>query len=711
MYILGINLSHDRSACLLKNGRILFAIAEERLDGVKRSTLFFPVRKKKQDNRIPPLRAISYCLNAANIGLDEVDLIVTDHAIQLVNLESLKSLLPIKDKSKIKSLPHPSHHLAHAYSAFFCSPFAESAILVTDGFGSGTANGTEAESGFYAEGARIEPILKTYQVLGSGQNPHKQPYYSLAGIYNFISLALGFVTGGTEPFSWGNLSEAGKTMGLAAYGKPVPGWPDIVEILDNRIETGRFAQWALDNKIARIQEGSLVAIVKPKQDRFSQFHKNLAYKAQEELEKGMICLANRLFEMTGSENLCIAGGTGLNSITNKKILDNTPFKHIFIQPAATDDGAAIGCALYGWFKLAEGKSRFPLKNVYLGRKYRQGEIRAALRQHKVLTSPLTGNELIKRTVQHLAAGKIVGWFQGGSEFGPRALGHRSILADPRRPGMKESVTKKVKHRESFRPYAPSILGECATEYFELPCPSPFMLLVAQAKEDKGKKIPAVIHVDGTARVQTVTKADNGLYYELIKEFYQMTGVPVILNTSFNTRGMPIVETPDDAIEVFFSTEMDVLVLGNYLLDKDGQAEMRGLVSYYEENQKGDQALAVSRQGLKKFPSDGYFHGFLARYHFENQNYRQAVKAAQRALKLNGRKDGGSVQAILGKSLEKTQEFAKAIPELKKAAKMSPEDEKINFSLSGCYQKTDQIQLMNRELDKAFAKLKRRLRGF
>jgi tetratricopeptide (TPR) repeat protein len=297
------------------------------------------------------------------------------------------------------------------------------------------------------------------------------------------------------------------------------------------------------------------------------------------------------------------------------------------------------------------------------------------------------------------------------EFGPRALGHRSILADPRRPGMKDLVTKKVKHRENFRPYAPSILSECAAEFFELSCPSPFMLLVADAKKDKGKEIPAVIHVDGTARVQTVTRADNRLYYELIKEFYQMTGVPVMLNTSFNIRGMPIVETPDDAIEVFFNTEMDVLVLGDYLINRDGQEETIGLVYYYDANKKDDQLLAICQKAINNFSNDGRFYLFLAKYHFGKKHYRKAINAALKALELNCRDDEVNVHAIIGRSFEKTNEFAKAIPELKKAEKMSPEDEMISVSLCRCYKNTNQIRLMEQELAKGYQKLKGKLKGF
>ena len=711
MYILGITLSHDRSACLLKDGRIVVAIAEERLDGVKKSTLSASVRKKNQSGRVPPLRAIAYCLEAENIGIDDLDFIVADHAIEPVNVESLKAILPVRDKSKIRAIPHPSHHLAHAYSAYFFSPFAESAVLVADVFGSATENGTEAESGFYAEGNRIKPVLKNFQRQWSEKNPDVRTYYGLTYIYNFISLALGFAIVGEKPFHGEIVSEAGKTMGLASYGQLVEDWPPIVEFHNNRLESASFMQWALDHKIAKVRKGTLVPIARSKNARLTQTHMNLAYVAQAEIEKGMIFLANRLQAVTGSVNLCIAGGVGLNSIVNKKILDETAFENIFIQPASTDDGTAIGCALYGWHALAGHDSRFPLKHIYLGRSYSAEAVRTSLRKHKLTERTMMKNELLRQTAQHLANGKIVGWYQGGSEFGPRALGHRSILADPRRAKMKNLVNQKVKHREIFRPYAPSVLLEHAADYFDLACPSPYMLLVAKALENKANEIPAVVHVDGTARVQTVTKADNDLFYELIKEFHRLTGMPVLLNTSFNVKGMPIVETPDDAIEVFFDSEMDVLVLGHTMVVKGDQDTLAALSFHHATNGQLDKAVQVSRRALERYPKDGRFWLHLAKNYYRNGENREAINAAETALRFSPGEDSAGMHVILGQSCERAGEFTRAIPELEVAREIDPDDEKISFSLARCHQKLGHVDLMKQELDKGFKQLNHHLNGF
>ena len=583
MYILGINMSHDRSVCLLKDGMILVAIAEERLDRNKKS-LGFIVGTNGSFERTLPIRSITYCLDSQKLSIDDLDLIVIDHALSYVNIDRFKKLIPIKDKTKIRSLPHPSHHLAHAYSTYFCSPFNESAILVADALGSSDVfRGIEGETGFYALENEIKQVFETYQLSGSRIREDKC-YYSLTYIYNFITQALGFIT------SYGNwlpdmqLGEAGKTMALAAYGKHVSNWPLIVEDYRDTIKTNKFVQWVPICKIGKKVHGDLIPKVKNPSEKLSQFHVNLAYKAQEEFEKGLISFANRLYSVTKSNNLCIAGGAGLNCVANRKILENTPFKNIFIQPAATDDGNAIGCAMYGWHKIANGKKRFYMSNAYLGRIYSNKEIIASLAKYNISKKPLNKKELIKQAAQFIAKGKILGWFQGGSEFGPRALGHRSILADPRRPEMKELLNKRVKHRESFQPYAPSVLLEFADKYFDIPCPSPFMLLVAKVKKKKFDEIPAIIHVDGTARVQTVTKADNGIFYDLIKEFNRISKVPVILNTSFNTKGKPIVETPDDAVKVFFETEMDILVLGNYLLEKESK-EVKGGIKKLQKSRE------------------------------------------------------------------------------------------------------------------------------
>lgn len=556
MYILGIHIGHNRSACLLKDGRIIIAVAEERLDRIKKSLSF----------RIPPMRAIVYCLSSIGLTIDELDLIVTD----FIHVGTLKSMLPVKDKSKIKAIPHPAHHLAHAYSAYFCSPFNESAILVADGNGSllSPRHG-EAESGFYAKGKNIGLVFRTQTILDSEKIAARDNCYSLGYMYAFISRVLGFILPG-------GIEEPGKTMGLAAFGKQVNSWPALIEDRPaGSLSLKRFIQWVLAHKIGEMKNGRLIPRARPFKERLSQFHKDLAYKAQEELEKGLMHRVNHLYAETKCKNLCLSGGVALNSIANKKILDNGPFKNIFIQPSPEDDGVAIGHAMYGWHKIANERKRFPIKNAYFGREYARGEIQAALAEHNILKKPLSKDKLIRQTAKFIAEGKIVGWFQGASEFGPRALGHRSILADPRNPKTKELLNKKVKHREGFRPYAPSVILEFAEEYFDLPCPSPFMLLVAQVKKDKHKNIPAVIHIDGTARVQTVTRKDNGIFYDLLKEFYRIRKIPLILNTSFNTIGKPIIETPRDALEVFFNTEMDILVLGNFLLQRKDKERITG----------------------------------------------------------------------------------------------------------------------------------------
>ena len=702
MYILGINLSHDGSACLVESGKVVVAIAEERLDGTRRSSLSARVRKKGQNGRVPPLRAISYCLAARNIGLDDVDLIVADNAIEPVNTESLKALLPLKDKTKIRSLPHPSHHLAHAYSTYFCSSFDESAILVADVFGSQTIKGTEAESGYHARGNVIRPVLKNFQNPWLKANSREPVYYSLTYIYNFVSIALGFAEKNRHAIF---VSEAGKTMGLSAYGRLQKDWPAIIECRGNNIRSDGFTQWALDRKIATIRGGALVPLKRPRNAKLSQLYSDLAYVVQAELEKGMLFLARRLHEITGSKSLCVAGGAGLNSIVNTKILDETPFENIFIQPASTDDGTAIGCAMYGWHELARQNSRSSLAHAYLGLPYGRAAVQTALKSRGMGETVVPETELISRTARHLAAGRIVGWFQGGSEFGPRALGHRSILGDPRRPGIKNLINRKVKHREAFRPYAPVVLAEFAADYFKLPCPSPYMLLVARVLEDKAAEIPGVIHVDGTARVQTATEDGNSLLYGLLKEFYRLTGVPVLLNTSLNTKGMPIVETPDDALELFFDSAMDVLVIDSFICDKTEKEPMLALIRRHAEELKPDKALKLIRKAVKKWPGDSSLFPLLAQCHHMNGNYREAIDAA---LMCDSPEPGINLHLILGIGYEKIGDVQKAIPELKNAERFEPDNEQISVVLSRCYRATNQTDLMNQEMLKGYNKVIKRL---
>jgi len=710
MYILGMNLSHDRSACLLKNGKIACAIAEERLDGVKKSTLYASVKKKDMSGRIPPMRAIDYCLQAEGISIDDLDLIVADHAVEPVNLDSLKTLLPIKDKSKIHAIPHPSHHLAHACSTYFCSSFDESAVLIIDVYGSDSGNGTEAESGFHASGTRLTPVLKNFQTLWNEKQPDLKTDYSLTYLYNFITLALGFTIGKEKVTTGSMVSEAGKTMGLASFGEPLGDPPGFIVCSEKHLETGGFTRWALDRKIARVVDGQLVPRVKQKRYKLNKFHRDLAYTAQAEFEKGIIFLARRLYEITGSKNLCIAGGGGLNSIVNKKILDETPFENIFVQPAATDDGNAVGCALYGWHQIAGQDDRYRMNHAYLGRSYR-AEIPALLQRQQLKREPLAEDELVRRTAQYLAEGKIVGWLQGGSEFGPRALGHRSILADPRRAEMKDIMNEKIKHREGFRPYAPSVLLEHSREYFDLSCPSPYMLLVADVIESKREVIPAVVHVDGTARVQTVTQKENGIYYDLIQEFQRLTGVPVIFNTSFNDQGMPIVETPADALDMFLDSLLDVLVLEDTILDKQENDTLAAQVEHFDRKGKAEKAMEIAQIGLERFPQDGRFLTRLARWHFEKEQFLEAAQACEGVLQSNPADGNPHLHRILGISYTRLGEFDKAVPALQQAGVHDPDNEAINFNLARCYRELKQVDLMNEETEKGTSKMMRKLRGF
>jgi len=710
MYILGINLSHDRSACLLKDGKIAFAVAEERLDGIKKSTLSTAVRKQGMSGRIPPLRAIDYCLQAEGISIDDLDLVVADHAVEPVNIESLKTLLPIKDKSKIRAIPHPSHHLAHAYSSYFCSPFEESAVLIIDVYGSATGNGTEAESGFHAQRIQMAPVFKNFQALWNEKHPDEKAYYSLTYTYNFVTLALGFTIANEKVTTGSMVSEAGKTMGLASYGGPLGDSTGYIVFGEKHLETGGFTRWALDRKIGKVVDGQLVPRVKPKRFKLNKFHRDLAYTVQAEFENGVLFLARRLYEITGSKNLCIAGGGGLNSIVNKKILDETPFENIFVQPAATDDGNAIGCALYGWHALSGQEDRYRMNHAFLGRSYRT-EIPALLQKHQLKREPLAKAELVKRAAQYLAEGKIVGWFQGGSEFGPRALGHRSILADPRRAEMKDIMNEKIKHRESFRPYAPSVLLEHSREYFDLSVPSPYMLLVADVLDSKTDVIPAVVHVDGTARVQTVTQKDNGIFYDLIQEFQRLTGVPVIFNTSFNDQGMPIVETPADALDKFLDSLLDVLVLEGTILDKEESDTLAAQVEHFDRKGKAQKAMEIAQIGLERFPRDERFLARLASWHFEKEEFLEAAQACESVLQSHPADGNQHLHRILGISYTRLGEFAKAVPELQQAGIHDPDDEAINFSLARCYRELKQVEMMNEETEKGTSKMMHKLRGF
>ena len=546
MNILGVHIGHDRGACLVRDGKIVVAISEERLDRIKYSP----------GSEIPYL-SIQYCLNYAGIKGPNLDLVVFGYAkVDEKNLgEKVKKGLREKLLISERKIKFITHHLAHLYSTFYLSLFEEAAVLVIDGAGNQNREKPrdylqqftqdpeviEAESGYYVKDFNIQTLWKRWQKregLKKGVKCGEQ--ISLGRLYWEACLFVGL-----------SFFDAGKLMGMASYGEDV--YRDI--------------------EIVKKKNGTIFV-----DDKWKEYFKlpwtfyaraNIAYKIQKEVEGALIYLANNLYEQIGSENLCMAGGVALNAVTNYLILQRTPFKKLFVPPCTNDTGIPIGCALYGYYELLGGKDRTSLTNAYLGKPYTEEEIRSAILRHSQFVSVDYYNEkqLIENAAKQIAKGKIIGWYQGGAEIGPRALGHRSILCDARKPKMKDFLNFKVKHREWYRPFAPSVLLQKCDNYFVLDRPSPYMLLLTEVKSEKRKIIPAITHFDGTARLQTVTEEENGSYYHLIKKFEELTGISVLLNTSFNLAGEPIVETPDDAISCFLRTQMDYLVLGNWGLQK------------------------------------------------------------------------------------------------------------------------------------------------
>ena len=607
MKILGLKIiDHDTGAALLVDNQVI-AISQERLDRKKYSMAF-------------PKESIDYCLSAAGIkSIDEIDSVAVEQIdatpASLINMFKQHGLW---DKIAHKTI-FVNHHDAHAASAFFCSPFDDAAVMVVDSAGQKEKLatgliGVETETFYKGNKNGLYRIVRNHAPV----NQFTGRLLDFSGIGNLYSQVTYFLGLGKH--------EEGKTMGLAPYGKgrliseiPEEQFLKKVDqfryIFPTRLEPHSdmglkylFKKTSYSRKSALVRKIKLImhsfskkglAYEKPahfpktpeiffKHPRANKniklpdnfyphtqpaniydrqegnrrlgvgVYTELAYWAQFYLEKVMTDYAICLHNVTNSKNLCIAGGVGLNSVANKKILDNTPFENIFIQPASGDSGLALGAALWANHQFNKNPVEWKMDNAYLGREYGEKEILNTIQgyQYEKLSSPA------QTAAKLLADGKIIGWFQGKSEHGPRALGNRSILCSPIPPGMKDKLNAQVKHRESFRPFAPACLEESADEYFELDCPSPFMLLVAKVKKDN---IPAVTHIDGTARVQTVNSSQNPKFYSLIKEFQKLTGVPVVLNTSFNDSGEPIVETPEDAIKTFKSTNIDALIIGGYLL--------------------------------------------------------------------------------------------------------------------------------------------------
>ena len=594
MRILGISaFYHDSAAALVEDGRIVAAAQEERFTRRKHDSCF-------------PGNAIRYCLAQSGCGLAKVDAVVfydkpllkferlveTYTTMAPRGFASFRMAIPLwlREKLFLKDLLlkelkaieesgrwnghllFSEHHLSHAASAFFPSPFDEAVVLTMDGVGEWAS--TSAAIG---TGNRIE-IRKEIHF------PH-----SLGFLYSAFTYYTGFKVNSGEY----------KVMGLAPYGEPK--YADL--ILDHLIDVKADGSFRLDLRYFDFCTGLTMTSgrfhdlfggpPRKPEERLTQRHMDLAASVQAVTEKVVLRLTGSLRKETGIENLCLAGGVALNCVANGKVLLDRAYKHIYIQPAAGDAGGALGAALAGYHmqmgceRKASGDA---MQGAYLGPQYSQGDIEARLVGCGARFEVLSDDDLIGAGAADLAQGKALGWFQGRMEFGPRALGNRSILGDPRSPGMQKTLNLKVKYRESFRPFAPAVLRERVGDWFELDCDSPYMLLVAEvvrsrrlAMTDEERQlfgidklnvprsdIPAVTHVDYSARVQTVHRETNERFHSLLNAFERETGCPVLVNTSFNVRGEPIVGTPDDAFRCFMGTELDVLAVGNCYLRKQDQ---------------------------------------------------------------------------------------------------------------------------------------------
>ncbi len=587
--ILGISAYyHDSAACVVRDGEIIAAAQEERFS------------RKKHDERFPR-NAVQFVLKRSGCTVAEIDAVIFyDKPFLKFNrlLETYLSFAPKGITSFIRAMPvwlseklwlsdilakelqydgpilFTEHHEAHAASAFFPSPFERAVIVTVDGVGEYAATSIAL-----GEKGRITMLQEQHF-------PH-----SLGLLYSAFTYFTGFKVNSGEY----------KLMGLAPYG--VPRFAEIIkrELLELR-EDGSFrmnmeyfdfaAGLTMTNgKFASLFGGPRRAPESP----LTQREMDLAASIQSVTEEVMMKIVRYAKELTGEKNLCLAGGVALNCVANGKILRSGLFESMWIQPAAGDAGGALGAALIASYHHFGNERTVKLPDAqsgsYLGTEYRDEEIEQMLLKTKNPYKKYSGSEEICRaTASLLAKGKVVGWFQGRMEFGPRALGNRSILGDARSPEMQRTMNLKIKYRESFRPFAPSVLSEHAAEWFDLPSDSPYMLLVADVLPEHRKEttaeangsqglaqlntlrstIPAVTHIDYSARVQTVHRETNPLYHQLISEFHALTGCPVIVNTSFNVRGEPIVESPEDALRCFLRTEMDILVMGNFLLRKEDQ---------------------------------------------------------------------------------------------------------------------------------------------
>ena len=502
------------------------------------------------------LLILNYLLDSTKLTLDDIDYVVYGYR----HNSSMRKFFEEKN-SKIEFIEY-EHHYGHACQAFLPSPFEDAAIMIVDGQGVPLERtGGDQLAGCLAFGSD-RSIDTLYDV------PVR---HSLGGMYGAFTKKIGFKT-----------NEEGKTMGLAPYGtsryydelkKDLKFNTKEFSIRDFKLLMNRgFKRRSVLYQLPNYNKFLRTIPTRLKGEKLTDVHRDLAYAVQKLTEDVMIFLANWLYENTDSKNLCIAGGVGLNCVANYQVLIKSKFKNIFIHPNAGDNGLAVGQALYAYNILQNNPRSYVATTDSLGKEYSIENIENALsryREDKDLEVKKYDNleEMYDLFSSYIESGFITCWFQGRSEFGPRALGNRSIIADPRRPDMKDILNSRVKFRESFRPFTPSVLADKASDFFELDVESPFMLMAAYVKKGKEKLVPAITHEDNTARVQTVTRDVNQPYYDLLQAFYKRTGIPMVLETSFNVADEPIVETPADAIRTFKSTDIDVLCLSNYIIKK------------------------------------------------------------------------------------------------------------------------------------------------
>jgi carbamoyltransferase len=566
MYTLGISCYyHDSAAAVLKDGKVIAAVEEERFSRIK------------FDDGFPKL-AINWCLKEAGISAENIDSIafydkpvlkferLLDNYIGVAprGLLSFLDVIPkwihkrlwVKDeinrhlKGFKGEIIFPEHHMSHAAHTFFTSPFDEAAILTVDGVGewSTTTFGTGKDT--------------DVKLINDIRWPH-----SVGLFYSAFTYFLGFKVNEGEY----------KLMGLSSYGEPKYYDKIMSELIDVKNDGSihlnmKYFAFTYDKYMTNQNFSDVFGIPPRKHDeKVEQIHFDIGASAQLVLEDILLKMVNHVYNKTKMKNLCLGGGVALNGVANYRILKEGPFENLHIPPSPGDAGSAVGCAQYLYHchaknkRVVEESAERITDNIYVGPEYSNDEIKSFLGKNKISYDFLEREQLLKNSAKLIAEGNIVGWYQGKMEWGPRALGNRSILADPRDEKMKDVLNEKIKHRESFRPFAPSILEDYISEYFDMDRPSPYMLFVAKVK--KPDKIPAVTHIDGTGRLQSVSKEVNPLYYDLINEFYKLTDIPVIINTSMNVMGEPIVNTPEHAYNMILKTDMDYLVMGNYLVRK------------------------------------------------------------------------------------------------------------------------------------------------